>query len=291
MNLRKNWWKISGLIIIAVLINAVGHFIDGTRLWTDIDPLSIFSKAIGIEAVATIFFIVFFFSMSVTFLLIERWLSGSKIVKGLKFGISWGVIFFLGGIETYPVFGKSSLFSDMRLCFVDLISVVAFGALLGRFLASDDPRVKTRDKTRAKTKTKNSGGLSNDGLILLVTTFLYCGGRYFAYSVLKIESGFIERPVSTFIWTLAMGVSFGALYILTGRNLTETGLIKRSAFFGLLNVGTNWLVFNLFWPFVYQSSVWRFAEFIVGRAIVDIGFVILGVYASERLISMKEKRT
>ena len=59
LNLKKNWWKILGLALIATFINAVGHMIDGTRLWTDIDPLSIYSKAIGMNTVVIIFFIVF----------------------------------------------------------------------------------------------------------------------------------------------------------------------------------------------------------------------------------------
>ena len=273
INLKKNWWKILFLALIAIFINAVGHIIDGTKLPTNIDPLSIFSKTIGTRTVAIIFFIIFFSSMSVTFLIIEKWMHGSKIVKGLKFGISWGIIFFLGAIETYPVFGKTSIIADIRLGLVDLISIIVLGILLGKFFASDGQSSKTH--------------IQNNSLTLLVVTSFYIIGRYFAYSILKIESGFIERPVSTFIWTLATGISFGILYILTGRNISEKNLIKRSAFCGLTNVGTNWLIFNLFWPFVYQSSLLRFVEFIVGRAIVDTIFIILGVYFSERLINKK----
>lgn len=276
LNLKKNWWRILGLALIATFINAVGHMIDGIRLWTDIDPLSIYSKAIGMNTVVIIFFIVFFSSMSTTFISIEKWLNGSKLVKGLKFGISWGVIFFLGGIETNPVFGKSFIVSDFRLCFVDLISVVVLGILLGFFFASDDQNGKTRIES-------NNSTLLNNGLILLVVTSFYVFGRYFAYSIPKIQSGFIERPISTLIWTLATGISFGALNILTGRNLGEKNLIKKSVFFGLTNVGTNWLIFNLFWPFVYQSSALRFMEFIFGRSIADTIFIILGVYFGERL--------
>ncbi len=280
LNLKNNWWKILLIALIATFINAVGHIIDGTELWTNIDPLSIFSKTIGMDTVVIIFFIVFFSSMSVTFLIIEKWLNGSKIIKGLKFGISWGVIFFLGGIETNPVFGKSSIIADIRLCLVDLISVIVFGILSGKFLASDSQSSKSQIKDNVST-------LLNNSLILSAVTLFYIIGRYFSYSILKIESGFIERSVSTFIWTLAAGISFGTLYILTGRNISEKNLIKKSVFFGLTNVGTNWLIFNLFWPFVYQSSVLRFVQFIVGRAVVDTIFVILGVYFSERLINKK----
>lgn len=276
INLKKSWWKILLLALIVTFINIVGHVIDGTTLPTNIDPLSIFSKTIGIRTVVIIFFIIFFSSMSVTFLIIEKWMNASKIIKGLKLGISWGIIFFLGVIETYPVFGKTSIIADIRLGLVDLISIIVLGILLGKFFASDGQSSKTHIK--------------NNSLTLLVVTSFYIIGRYFAYSILKIESGFIERPVSTFIWTLATGISFGILYILAGRNISEKNLVKKSAFFGLTNVGTNWIIFNLFWPFIYQSSVLRFVEFIVGRAIVDTIFIILGVYFSERLINKKDTK-
>ena len=273
INLSKNWWKILLLMLVATVIRAAGHMIDGTGLPMNIDPLSIFSKTLGLRTVLIIYCTAFYITMSITFLIIEKWLSGSKTIKGLKFGIAWGIIFFLGVIETYPVFGKTALIADVRTGIADFISVVVLGVLLGKFLASDGQSSKTNIK--------------NNSLILLAVTLFYIIGRYFAYSVLKIESGYMERPMATFIWTLATGISFGVLYILAGRNISENNLVKRTAFFGLINVGINWLIFNLFWPFVYQSSICRFAEFIYGRALVDTIFIMLGVYVSEWLINKK----
>jgi len=217
-----------------------------------------------------IFFLTFFSSMSVTFLITEKWMNARKIIKGLIFGVSWGAVYFLGAIETYPVFGKTSLIADMRLASVDSLSIIVLGILFGIFFASDGRSSKANMK--------------NNSFTLVVVTAFYIIGRYFAYSVLGIESGFIERPVSTFIWTLATGISFGTLYMLAGRNIREKNLMKRSVFFGLTNVGPNWLIFNLFWPFVFQSS---FADAIVGRTIVDTFFIVLGAYFSERLINRK----
>jgi hypothetical protein len=278
LNLNKNWWKILLLMLIATVIRAAGHMIDGTGLPMNIDPLSIFSKTLGLRTVLIIYCTAFYITMSLTFLIVEKWLSGSKTIKGLKFGIAWGIIFFLGVIETYPVFGKTALIADVRTGIADFISVVVLGVLLGKFLASDGRSGKTEIKS-------SSSPLRNNILIMLAVTSFYIIGRYFAYAILKIESGFIERPLATFIWTLATGISFGILYVLAGRNISENNLIKRTAFFGLINVGINWLVFNLFWPFVYQSSIARFAEFIYGRALVDTIFIMLGVYVSEWLIN------
>jgi len=49
-------------------------------------------------------------------------------------------------------------------------------------------------------------------------------------------------------------------------------------------VGPNWLIFNLFYPGIFQGSL---IDFIFGRAIVDTVFAALGAYLGERLINKK----
>ncbi len=273
INLKKNWWQILFLTIITTLIIRQGHLIDGTQLPFKILPLSFFSKTYGasyIKTFITIWFILIFSIMSVAFLIAEKWMNGSKIIKGLKFAISWGMVYFFGAIEWYPLYGKTSLIEDMRVGLVDLIGIIALGILLGKFFASDGQSSKTNIK--------------NNYLVLLVVTTFYIIGRYFAYTILKIESGYIERSVSTFIWTLAAGISFGTFYVLTGRNISEKNLIKKSTLFGLTIVGPSWIIFNLFFVFIFKGS---FVDVIFGRAIVDTAFIILGVYFSEKLINRK----
>ncbi len=273
LNLKKNLWQILFLTIIATLIIRQGHIIDGTSLPFKILPLSFFSKTYGasyIKTFITIWFIVLFSIMSIVFIIAEKWMNGSKIIKGLKFAVSWGMVYFLGTIEWYTIYGKTSLIEDIRVGFVDLIGIIILGILLGKFFASDSQNSKTNIK-------KNN-------LTILVVTSFYIIGRYIAYSILKIESGYIERPVSTFIWTLAAGVSFGTFYVLAGRNMDEKNPIKKSALFGLIIVAPSWIVFNLFFPFLFQGS---FADVIFGRAVFDTIFIILGVYFSERLTNRK----
>jgi len=208
LNLRKNWWQILFLTVIAILIIQQGHAIDDTPLPIGVLPFSSFSKkygATGVEIYIAIWFLMIFSCMSVTFLIAERWMKGSKIVKGLAFGVSWGMIYLMGVIEWYPVFGKTSLLSDIRLGLVDVLGLIVLGILSGRFFASDGQRRRPN--------------IRNDGIVILSIAAAYVIGRYFAYSILRIESGYIERPAETFIWTLVTGLSFGAFYILAGRNV------------------------------------------------------------------------
>ncbi|HMB24792.1 MAG TPA: hypothetical protein VKP08_18235, partial [Anaerolineales bacterium] len=127
LNLKRDWWQILFLAIISTLIIRQGHIIDGTSLPIKILPLSSFSKAYGasgVKTLITIWFIVLFSSMSVVFLIAEKWMNGSKIIKGLVFSISWGTIYFLGAIEWYPVFGKTSFIEDFRLGLVDVTGII-----------------------------------------------------------------------------------------------------------------------------------------------------------------------
>jgi len=275
LNLKKNWWRILFLSVMAILIVEQGHAIDATPLPIGVLPFSSFSKAygeIGMRVYIAIWFLLVFCCMSVTFLIAEKWMKGSKLVKGLVFGASWGMIYLMGVIEWYPVFGKTSLIADIRLGMVDVLGIIVLGILSGEFLASDG--------RSGKSDTKNSG------IVILLITAAYVVGKYFAYSILGIVSGYVERSAETFIWTLLTGIAFGIFYILVGRNTGEKNPIKRAAVFGLAIVGPNWLIFNLFFPGIFQGS---FMDFILGRSIVDTVFAALGAYLGERLASRKSK--
>jgi hypothetical protein len=273
LKLRKNWWRILFLTVIAILIVRQGHAIDNTPLPIGVLPFSSFSKAYGatgVEIYIAIWFLMIFCCMSVTFLIAEKWMRGGKIAKGLAFGVSWGMIYLMGVIEWYPVFGKTSLIADIRLGMVDVLGIIVVGILSGVFFASDGRSGKANIK--------------NSCIIISLIAAAYIVGKYFAYSILGIVSGYIERPVATLVWTLLTGLSFGTFYILAGRNVGEKNLIKRAVFYGLAIIGPNWLIFNLFYPGIFQGS---FLDFIFGRAIVDTIFAALGAYLGERLVAGK----
>jgi len=273
LNLKEKWWRILFLTVIAILIVRQCHAIDKTPLPIGVLPFSSFSKAYGatgVEIYIAIWFLMIFCCMAITFLIAEKWMSGSKTAKGLAFGASWGMIYLMGVIEWYPVFGKTSLIADIRLGLVDVLGIIALGIMSGVFFASDGRSGKSNIK--------------DNSIIISLTAAAFIIGKYFAYSILGIVSGYIERPAATFIWTLLTGLSFGAFYILAGRNVGEKNLIKRTLGFGLAILGPNWLVFNLFYPGIFQGS---FIDFIFGRAIVDTVFAALGAYLGERLVDAR----
>jgi hypothetical protein len=275
VNLRKNWWKILILTIIVTVIDIAGHIIEGTPLPDE--PLSIISKTIGLEAAISIYFIIFFLSISITFLIIEKWLSGSKIKKGLRYGIAWALIMYAGVCETNTILG-TSVIADIRMAFVDAIPLIILGILLGKLFASK------RQGNHIHTK--------KHFLTLITITLFFLIGRYFSYTILQIDSGFIERPLATFIWTFCMGLTFGILHLLAGKYVKGNNQIKRAIMFGAGIVGVNWFIYNLFAPLIFQESIINtLHNMIVGRVIVDIVFITLGMYIGECILNKGTKRT
>jgi hypothetical protein len=81
-----------------------------------------------------------------------------------------------------------------------------------------------------------------------------------------------------------MGLSVGIMYILIGKNENDTP-IKKAMIYGVLIFGPIALFGNLFFPFEYQSSfAVMIPDYIVGRSIVDVVFITLGVFLGESII-------
>ena len=271
--LRKTWWKILILASIVTLIDIAGHMIEGTPLPDE--PLSIIANTIGLEAAISIYFIIFFSSISITFINIEKRMIGTRIKKGLKYGISWALIMFVGVCEMNTILG-TSVIADIRIALVDAIPLIILGILLGKFFASG----------------KQSNQMYNKNYIItfVAITLFYLIGRYFSYAILGIDSGFIERPLATFIWTFCMGLTFGILYLVVGRYVNGNNLIKRAIVFGAGIVGINWFIYNSFAPLIFHDSIINtLYNMIAGRVIVDIISITLGTYIGERIL--KEFRT
>ncbi len=267
--LREKWWKILILSLFATFVDILGHIIDGTVL--PHLPLSIISRTIGMRATVVIYFIIWFSILGLICLLTEEWLSGSKLIKGVKYGIAFGVMMYFAACETNTIYGTPAI-DDIRIATVDSIAFVIFGILAGKWFGTDSP-----DKQPRVLNKMNLFPVLTIALFFII-------GRYFAYSILAIESGYTERPILTFVWTLSMGLSFGIMYWLIGKNINDNPL-KKAIKFGLLIIGPISLFGNLFFPFEYESSfAVMLPDYILGRSVVDMIFATLGVFLGENII-------
>ncbi len=266
--LRKNWWKILLLSLFATFIDILGHVIDGTTL-PDL-PLSIVSGTIGMRATVIVYFIIWFSILSLICLYTEKWVGGSRFSKGIKYGVSFGLMMYFAACETNTIYG-TPVIDDLRVAAVDSIAFIIFGLLGARIFATDSP---DKGPERAGRKL----------FPVVAITLFYVIGRYLAYAVLAIESGYAERPVATFIWTVGMGSSLGIMYLLIGRNTDDASPLRKAIVFGLGIVGSISLFGNLFYPLEYQSSfAVMVPDYIIGRSLVDMASTTLAVFMAESI--------
>jgi hypothetical protein len=202
--------------------------------------------------------------IGVIFFAIQRMLPGTKIQKGGSFGLALSGMYLIGMIEGWVLF-PVSLFGEIYTGIADGCGILLLSLLLGKFMAGDTPNEEKR------------GGTTFPASLIIAVIFVVA--RYFSYTVLHIESTYIERPMATFLWTAGMGGWVAIMVRLVGRYLRSSHPLKQAFLFGGLVFGLNWLVFNLFALLFIVIPLWD----LLFRSVIDALGVTAGVYISSLL--------
>ncbi len=261
----KNTKKI---IVISIVLGCV--FLDvalhvatssyGT-LPRDPEP-SIFATILGTEITASLWALFAFSVVAIVFLHIRDVIPGEGVRKGLRYGIAIALLWTMGMLEGVPLFGHSFI-NEFVVGLSDAIPVFLLGVLLSLL----QPGEKTETAS-----VKFSLGKKMQAVLILAGLFLV--GRYIAYASGMIRSGIQDMPLQTFVWTLMMGISIGASYVLVGAKLQGSSLKQRAMRFGFLIFGMNWAVFLVFMPLLFSGYI---ADVLV-RIILDAALVAFGTY-------------
>ncbi len=198
------------------------------------------------------------------FLAIQRMLPGTKIQKGGSFGLALSGLYLIGMVEGWVLF-PVSLFGEIFTGIADGCGILLLSLLLGKFMAED-----------AHNEEK-SGGTSF--LTSLIIAVIFVVARTLSYTVLNIESTYIERPMATLLWTAGMGGWVSIMVRLVGRYLRPLYSLKQAVLFGGLVFGFNWLIFNLFALLFIVVPLWD----LLSRSVIDAIGVTAGVYISSLL--------
>ena len=262
--LKINFWKITGIVLFCSLFATTIHAL-GPPLYDYNAPKSyIIENGLFKPAVIGLFFITFW-ALAFVFVFIQDKLPGKGLLKGLRYGISFGVLWLIGMFEMSIAFGsplKYEFFSG--LC--DCSSLILFGLLLGRFIATDSNRVINKK--------------SKSGLIpVFIIAGLFIVERYFRYFTLtQYNPGYFENSLITFTFTLSLGLWVGIMYRLLRQELSESSPVKQALWFGGIVFGIDWLFYNLFLLLFFQ---WPLIEILLVTAF-DIISVIIGVFFVEK---------
>ena len=259
--LKSNCWKVVICILIAVLVDVILHVLFVPRINYNYQPSILAEKGLILPAATAMLFVLFAI-VAVVFVLIQKNMPGTKTTKGWRYGIAFGSLSLLAIIEMNLVF-DSSLVDELRGGAADGVSLVLLALILSWMTSTNNLII--RQQTNLNWKP----------FVLIPLFFLI--GRYFGYAIVHIMSAYMEKPGTTFLWTLSIGVWLSVMYQLLREERNDISAILRAIRFGGLVFGSYWLIYNLFVLVFVQVSV---LDLFV-RFIIDVVFVTASVWLVE----------
>ncbi|MBN1473341.1 MAG: hypothetical protein JW914_01880 [Syntrophaceae bacterium] len=262
--LKSNYWKVVICIIIAVFADVILHILFVPRINYNFRPSILAEKGLILPA-ATAMLIVFFTTVAIVFVLIQKYLPGTKTVKGWRFGIAFGILTFLAIIEMNLVF-DSSLLNELRGGAADGASLVLLALMLSLMTGTGKLNISQQNKLTWKP------------FVLVPLFFLI--GRYLSYDVIHVLSAYTQKPWETFSWTLGIGIWLSLMYKLLREERNDIPTVIRAIRFGCLTFGSYWLIYNLFVLVYLQVSVLD----LFLRIIIDVVFVTASIWIVEVMV-------
>ena len=197
------------------------------------------------------------------FLIIHKNLSGNRIIKGLKFGILYSVLWSIYLLEPLP---HGAPIDRITYPIADSVVLIVMGLLLGRFIAISSPIKKYKF-------TKHS--FQSIGFI----TVLFFIGRMIEYTIFNIYSSFDKFPVSSTIWVIGTGIVIGLVFDYINPLIKNKSITGKAFIFGVVIFGVDLFALNLFMPIIFSFDILD----LFTRTIVDIIFVFIGSYLANKI--------
>jgi hypothetical protein len=260
--LKGHWWKILFAVLASVVVDMILHRLFSPRIEYDYSPSVFIEKGLFLPA-AGIALLIWFGTLAIMFTLIQMNLSGSRIMKGWRYGIAFGVLCSLAIFEMSLIF-NSLVADELRTSIADGLSILLLGLLLGRLTGTGGHYVHRRTDLRP--------------ISIIVIPLFFVVGRYFGYGILHIMSAYSEKPIATFIWTSGIGCWIGIMYwLLREANLKSS--VAQAFRFGVQIFGCYWLIYNLFVLLFVRVSV----SDVFVRVIIDVLSVTIGIWGVNKL--------
>lgn len=264
MKLFNNYFKLLSISVICTILNGIFHAFFAPI--HEYSPPSYFVENDIFKAAALFYMFTIFIFLGLVFMFIEKNLSGKKTEKGLRFGLSFGIIWFMGIIGMSLII-NSPIMVELLVATFDLITLVLFGLLAGKFIATDNLNIIKEEKII-------------NLLAIFIIGLVYVIGRYLAYVFFNIETAYATKLLISIIWTFGIGFSMGLMYLLLKQSVIYYSPIKKAIIFGLIIFGIDWFLFNLFPLLVIDTS---FIDLLI-FSMTDIILFILGIFSFEKII-------
>ena len=253
--------KIIGISIIAVTLSTIFAIIAHAILPAEVNVDefdSFFVKALGFPVIASLYFLILFTHCTVTTCYFGKKSSMTGNQIGLRFGLSFALIYLIGMQEIvveaspFSVWGMDFVKYQIFMGLSDAIPVFILCLVIGHFTV----------KNNLKDIRKNN--LLNTITTICFITFAIFVIRIICYKSGIIHSNYYEYPLQCSIWTILFGATFGFIYIFLKpiyKNMKSynTKLI-------LLTIGLNWIIFNCFIGLIFRGLMPQ----MIFRSTIDI---------------------
>ena len=213
-----------------------------------------------------VFSVYAFFSYSIItamYLLVENKMPGKKILKGLKYGCAYCLIWAVYLFEPLPHSECAGFINIISYPLADGITLIALGFLIGLLLAKDS------DKPEAKQYIY----INKTGFSLICIFFCFVAGRVFLYTVMDIYSSINTDFFETILWVIITGITVSATLIWLGQFIENKSTVIRAVLVGGVLFGVNLTIFNFFIPLVFMANI---TDLLI-RTFVETFFVTVGM--------------
>ena len=257
------WVKIVAVVVVCVLFDIALHLVtDAYSTMPENPNYSMVAELLGTEITVTLWALLAFSGAAYVYCRIRNTIPGEGVKKGVRYGSAIALIWLFAMLEGVSIFGNP-IINEFVVGLSDAVPVFLMAILLSLLTAGGGAIL-----------TVQPFNLRQQMAAISIFAVIFLIGRYAAYIMGVILSGYQTGPLYTFFWTLLMGACIGVVCMLLGNIGDRLSLERRAAKFGFLIFGVNWATFLLFMPLLFSGYLID----VLSRIVIDTLLVTIGYY-------------
>ncbi|MDF2593742.1 MAG: hypothetical protein K0R69_83 [Clostridia bacterium] len=207
----------------------------------------------------------------ISFHFIKDGIHNNRIIRGLIYGGSFGIVWFFGFTEMIIINHSDKIFYHLRSGVRDLLCLSLFGLTAGLLLCKND---------NGKITRKPSSLLS---VIFIGVFFAFFHGIQYYFTFESISAYQRVSHFTDVLWLLAFGAWIGFMYYILSPGIKLKNRYLGALFFSYFIFGTDWLLFNLFYNVFLDIPLWD----LFLRCFAGCTGVFIGLVTHEYILSRK----